>query len=169
MKYVVQIGGHDVEVSVDGTSVRAPQVEGEAHVVDIEGTPLRVVTIGRRTYRVLARRGAAPGQYVLHIHGFRFNVEALDERARAIRDLAGAAAKPTGPSSLAAPMPGLVVRVLVEPGQRVQASQGLVVIEAMKMENELRAAGPAVIRAVRVQPGNAVEKGAVLVEFDPAP
>jgi pyruvate carboxylase subunit B len=65
-------------------------------------------------------------------------------------------------------MPGLVVRVLVKSGDRVQPGQGLIVIEAMKMENELRATAPSVVRAVRVDAGNAVEKGAVLVEFDPA-
>jgi biotin carboxyl carrier protein len=166
MKYFVRIGGKELEVSVDGTSVRAPGVQAEAYVADVEGTPLRVATIQARTYRVLARRGTGAGQYTLHIDGFRFDVEAVDERTRTIRQLAGATAKPSGPSSLSAPMPGLVVRVLVEAGDRVQAGQGLVVIEAMKMENELRATGPAVVRAVRVGAGNAVAKGAVLVELD---
>ncbi len=168
MKYVVRIAGREVEVSVDGTSVHSTNLEGEAHVLDVEGTALRVVTIERRVYRVLARRGSARGQYALNVNGFRFDVEALDERTRAIRELAGASGKPTGPTSLAAPMPGLVVRVLVKSGDRVQPGQGLIVIEAMKMENELRATAPSVVRAVRVDAGNAVEKGAVLVEFDPA-
>ncbi len=64
-------------------------------------------------------------------------------------------------------MPGLVVRVLVEPGARVAAGEGLVVLEAMKMENELRAAGPGVVRAVHAAPGEAVDKGQVLVELAP--
>ena len=168
MKYVVRIAGREVDVSVDGTRVQSPDVDGEAHVADVDGTPIRVVRIERRVYRVLASRGPAAGQYTLHVNGFRFDVEALDERTLAIRELAGAAGKPTGPTSLAAPMPGLVVRVLVKPGDRVQAGQGLIVIEAMKMENELRATAPSIVRAVRVDAGNAVEKGAVLVEFDPA-
>ena len=53
-------------------------------------------------------------------------------------------------------MPGLVVRVEVEPGQRVDAGAGLVVVEAMKMENELRAAGAGVVAAVHVAPGQVV-------------
>jgi biotin carboxyl carrier protein len=64
-------------------------------------------------------------------------------------------------------MPGLVVRVQVEAGQSVAAGAGVVVLEAMKMENELRAGAAAVVRMVRVRPGEAVEKGQVLVEFDP--
>jgi pyruvate carboxylase subunit B len=63
-------------------------------------------------------------------------------------------------------MPGLVVRVQVEPGQAVGAGAGLVVLEAMKMENELRSAAAGVVRSVRVKPGEPVEKGQVLVELE---
>ena len=66
-------------------------------------------------------------------------------------------------------MPGLVVRVQVEPGQEVAAGMPVIVLEAMKMENQLKAAAPARVAAVRVQAGQAVEKGQVLLEFaDPA-
>ena len=70
-----------------------------------------------------------------------------------------------GPAALKAPMPGLVVRVQVETGQSVGAGTGVVVLEAMKMENELRTSAPGVVAAVRVRAGEAVEKGQVLVEF----
>jgi pyruvate carboxylase subunit B len=61
----------------------------------------------------------------------------------------------------------MVVRVEVAPGMDVTAGQGLVIVEAMKMENELRAPGPARVRAVHVKPGMAVEKDTVLVSFEP--
>ena len=63
-------------------------------------------------------------------------------------------------------MPGLVVRVQIEPGEKVAAGDPLVVLEAMKMENELKAGAPGVVKSVRVAPGEAVEKGQVLVEFE---
>jgi biotin carboxyl carrier protein len=63
-------------------------------------------------------------------------------------------------------MPGLVLRVQVEAGERVEAGKGLVVLEAMKMENELKSRAPGVVKAVRVRPGEAVEKGQVLLEFE---
>jgi pyruvate carboxylase subunit B len=63
-------------------------------------------------------------------------------------------------------MPGLVVRVNVQPGDAVQAGQGLVVMEAMKMENELRSAAAGRVKSVLAQPGTAVEKGTVLVELE---
>jgi biotin carboxyl carrier protein len=60
----------------------------------------------------------------------------------------------------------MVVRVSVKVGDTVQAGQALVVMEAMKMENELRALTPASVKAVMVQPGTAVDKGAVLLELE---
>jgi pyruvate carboxylase subunit B len=62
-------------------------------------------------------------------------------------------------------MPGLVVKVMVAVGDQVQAGQGLVVMEAMKMENELRAISAGVVRQIHVTPGTAVEKGTLLVEL----
>ena len=69
----------------------------------------------------------------------------------------------TGPQRVAAPMPGKIVKVLVQPGDAVEARQGLVVVEAMKMENELRAQRPGTVTDVRVQEGMSVEAGTVLV------
>jgi biotin carboxyl carrier protein len=72
----------------------------------------------------------------------------------------------TAPAPLLAPMPGMIVRVHVQVGDRVQPGQGLVVMEAMKMENELRAQAAATVKAVMAQPGSAVEKGALLIELE---
>jgi len=62
-----------------------------------------------------------------------------------------------------APMPAMVVRIEVSEGESVSAGQGLVVLEAMKMENELRAPRDGVVKAIRARPGSAVEKGALLM------
>jgi pyruvate carboxylase subunit B len=97
--------------------------------------------------------------------GESWDVEVLDERARHIRQLTGSGRGKTSENVLKAPMPGLVVRVEVQPGQAVVEGQGVVVLEAMKMENELRASAAATVAAVRVAPGAAVEKGDVLVEY----
>jgi pyruvate carboxylase subunit B len=109
----------------------------------------------------------APGSWLVQNAGERYEVEVVDERTAHIRSLVGAAAASTGPKALKAPMPGLVVRVVVEPGQQVSAGASLVVLEAMKMENDLKAAGAAVIDQVLVGAGQTVEKGTVLVTFRP--
>ncbi len=67
--------------------------------------------------------------------------------------------------ALKAPMPGLVVKVEVEPGQHVKKGDGLVIIEAMKMENELKAAHPATIKEIKIKAGQTVEKNQALIEF----
>jgi pyruvate carboxylase subunit B len=145
--------------SVDG----APLVE--AHLEDIAGTPVRLVTIGGTVHRVTARREGERGRYAVRIDGRRYSVDALDERTRAIRDMAAASRPAAGPVPLHAPMPGLIIKVHVAPGDQVVVGQPLVSIEAMKMENELRATAAGRVRAVPAQAGMAVEKGAALVEF----
>ena len=85
--------------------------------------------------------------------GERGEVEVVDERTRHIRTLTGGGDRARGPAALKAPMPGLVVRVQVETGQSVGAGTGVVVLEAMKMENELRASAPGVVAAIRVRAG----------------
>lgn len=166
MKYFVEIAGEQHEVVLDADGVHDGRETLAADVSAIPGTPVRVVKIGDRVHRVVVRPGASRGQYTLWLDGFRFEVEALDERARAIRELSAAAAGPTGPAPLVAPMPGLVVRVHVQVGDQVSAGQGLVVMEAMKMENELRTQAAGRVKAVRATPGTAVEKGAVLIELE---
>ncbi|HEY6361648.1 MAG TPA: biotin/lipoyl-containing protein [Vicinamibacterales bacterium] len=71
-----------------------------------------------------------------------------------------------GPRRIVAPMPGRIVKVLVKPGEAVAARQGLVVVEAMKMENELRAPGPGTVTEVRVTEGASVEANAILVVLE---
>ena len=166
MKYLVRVGDADVDVELDGDVVTVDGASRVAHLSDVEGTPVRMVTIGDAVHRVVARRGATRGRYTLWLDGFRYEVEALDERTRAIRELSGAGQEASGPAPLIAPMPGMIVRVAVQVGDTVQPGQGLVVMEAMKMENELRATTAGTVTAVLAQPGTAVEKGAVLLELE---
>jgi len=65
-----------------------------------------------------------------------------------------------------APMPGMVLKILVAPGQQVNKGDGLVVLEAMKMENILKATGPATVKAIKATERTAVEKGTVLIELE---
>jgi biotin carboxyl carrier protein len=167
VKYVVDLNGAQKAVSItaDGVTYEDhPPVQTE--LADIEASPVRMVKIGTEVYRVVAQKLEGRGRRTLWIDGYRFDVEALDERTRAIRDLSAASAGPTGPAPIKAPMPGLIVRVNVKPGDLVEAGQGVVVMEAMKMENELRATAAGTVKSVEVEPGAAVEKGALLVALE---
>ena len=167
MRYIVQLNDERKAVTLDTDGVRyetEPPVHAE--LSDIEGSPVRMVKIGVRVYRVVVQKRAGRGRYMLWVDGYRFETEALDERTRSIRDLSAANAGPLGPAPILAPMPGLIVRVNVSVGDRVEAGQGIVVMEAMKMENELRATAPGTVRSIEVSPGTAVEKGALLVALE---
>ncbi len=65
-----------------------------------------------------------------------------------------------------APMPGMVLKVLVQPGQKIAKGDGLLILEAMKMENVLKASADATVKSINVQERTAVEKGAVLIELE---
>jgi biotin carboxyl carrier protein len=166
VKYFVKVGDHEFEVERDGDRVRLDGVESVAGLTELEGTPVRLVKIGDEVHRVVARRGESSGRFTIWLDGFRYEVEALDERTRTIRELSSLGAAPTGPAPLKAPMPGMIVRVAVLVGDRVVPGQSLVVMEAMKMENELRATVAATVKAVLAQAGTAVEKGALLLEME---
>ena len=166
MKYVVELNGERREVEVDGAAVELDGVTTAAHLEDVSGTPVRLVTIGNEVHRIVAKRGAGRGSYTLWIDGSRFEGEALDERTRAIREITAAAAGAAGPAPVVAPMPGLIVRVNVAVGDIVQAGQGVIVMEAMKMENELRAPSAGRVRTLTAEAGVAVEKGVILLELE---
>jgi pyruvate carboxylase subunit B len=166
VKYFVKLGEQEVEVIVDGDTVTANGQTHQASLSSVAGTPVSLLRLGDDVKRVVARRGDSRGRYSLWLDGFRFEAEALDERARTIRELTGAAAAATGPAPIVAPMPGMIVRVAAQVGDQVQPGQGIVVMEAMKMENELRATSAGTVRAVLVTAGTAVEKGAVLLELE---
>lgn len=165
MKYIVDIGTERLEVELDGETARIGGVPHAVHLADVEGTPVHLVGVGDRVHRVVARRHAERGRYTLRLDGWRVEAEALDERTRAIRDLTARQAAQAGPLPVTAPMPGMIVRVHVQVGDAVAQGQGVIAMEAMKMENELRATTAGTVKAVLVQPGQAVEKGAVLVEL----
>ena len=166
MRYFVTIGGREILVEVDGELVRVEGREVRAHLSPIPGTPLRHLLVDDASLTLAMERGSAGGWQLL-VHGTGEEVEVVDERTRYVRALTGGGKGRGGPSQLKAPMPGLVVQVLVAAGQAIEVGQSLIVLEAMKMENELRATAAGQVATVSVQPGQAVDKGQLLIEFAP--
>jgi biotin carboxyl carrier protein len=166
MKYFVTINGRELQVTVDGDRVSVNGQELTAHLTAIEGTPLRHLVIGTRSF-TLPFQSEGGGRWTMGFQGESWPAEVVDERTRHIRSLTGSGEEKKGGGQLKAPMPGLVIRVDVVAGQAVAAGASVVVLEAMKMQNELRAPiGGGVVAAVRVQPGQAVEKGQILVDYE---
>ena len=166
MKYFVTIGAQTLEIEVEGGRVLMGGETLEAHIAAVPGTPLHHLLVAGASWTVSVEGeggGADGGAWVIGAVGERFAVDVVDERTHQIRALTGAGRPRAGDGVVSAPMPGMVVRVEVAEGQRVEAGAGLVVVEAMKMENELRAPSAGVVARVHVTPGQAVEKGAPLV------
>ena len=165
MRYFVTVGDRVVEVDLTGDT---PVVDGtplHAEMAALPGTPVRSLIADGRSYTVSAHAEERRGRWTLTIGGRKLTVDAVDERTRAIREMAGGA-DDEGDKTLAAPMPGLVLKVEVEVGQAVKAGQGLVIVEAMKMENELKSPADGVVARIEVQPGQTVDKGATLVVLE---
>ena len=171
MKYSVRIGDTIHEVEVDGTRVLVDGVALDADLAAVGGgggggggaTPLYHLLLGGASWTVTAQLLEGPGRWALGMAGERIEVTVEDERDRAKPPQGRTGGAVGGGGTVRAPMPGLVLRVEVAEGQRVDAGAGLVVVEAMKMENELRAGRAAVVQKVHVAVGQAVEKGAPLV------
>ena len=147
----VEVRGKDggYRVLLDGTPLEVDLRETSGHFVSL--------LIGGKSYEAGLEKRAGGYNVVL-----ADDVVSVD-LAEGTKGAPPPPRKATGPSRIAAPMPGKLVRVLVAPGQDVAAGDGLVVVEAMKMENELRAPRAGRVLQVPVREGQAVEAGALLV------
>jgi pyruvate carboxylase subunit B len=168
VKYHVTLRNRTYVIDVDGGSVTIDGEKFESHWAVIPGTPLIHLLLGRESWTVACQPlegagGRGGHRWALGTAGERFEVEVRDDRSKQIEALTGRGPKTVVGGVVKAPMPGLVVRVEVQLGQHVAPGTGLVVVEAMKMENELRAQTSGVVAQIHVKAGDRVEKGATLV------
>ena len=153
---------HDVEIERSDGLFRVV-VDGTEHLVDarkLEADFYSILTEGR-SYEVSVE---SQGDRYHVRHGAAKKTVTLTDAARTALDNLRAAG--SGPESVVTVMPGKVARVLVSEGDEVRAGQGLVVVEAMKMENEIGASRDGRVASVHVEPGRAVEAGATLVVIE---
>jgi biotin carboxyl carrier protein len=142
-RYRVTIGDRvwDVDGRLTAQGIFSLLIDGVSHVADVEDHA---------------------GTCVVDVGGETYSIE-VEEQTRYIIRTRGGAAGGAGAQTLKAPLPGKITHVGVRAGDTVTAGQGLVVIEAMKMENELKATAAGTVREVRVVAGQAVNAGDVLV------
>jgi biotin carboxyl carrier protein len=147
-----RIDAHTLSLLLDGgvsSGAQGPPDTSRAGPVGPGASREVVVTTDPATAQLVVRIGAIPVSV------------SLNGRRRGRRDEAGASG--SGPQRIAAPMPGKVVRVLVTTGEAVRARQPIVVVEAMKMENELRAGRDGTVAEIHVREGMSVDAGALLI------
>ena len=166
MRYHVTVGDDTFEVEIDAEGVR---IDGEPVAVggpESVGPSLYSFLVGGASHTVVAER-SGPGVWNLQLRGRRARVEVVDDRTRAMRDMASTGSAVKGPSPVRAPMPGLVVKVEVEEGEWVEEGGGLLVVEAMKMENSLTAPVGGRVGTIHVVAGQTVEKDEILIDMLP--
>ncbi len=138
--------------------------EGVERVIQAEVLgDLVQLRVGSESHPVTVTEG--PDGFQASCRGRALSLEILDPRALLRQQLSGIGGQ--GESSVVSPMPGRVVKLLVEPGEHVKQGQGLIIVEAMKMENELKARMDGEVLSIEVAPGDTVEAKAPLVILKP--
>jgi biotin carboxyl carrier protein len=167
--YRVELDGRSVTVEIsdrdDGLYARID--DGAELRVDLSarrpGGELSVL-LGGRVVRGLV--GASHEGVTVVVQGRTFDATVLDERAARLASAAAGGRPRSSESAIRAPMPGLVVAVPVEAGQQVAKGSTIVILSAMKMQNELTAPADATVKDVLVSPGQTVEQNQVLVRLE---
>jgi biotin carboxyl carrier protein len=164
MKLTAEIAGteHALDIRRDGARVRA-SVDGRDYEFEaLEPEPgIYLFTLGGRVYECRVEGGAAREMCEVRVHDVAYEVSLIDPKR--LRGARGAGTETSGRAQVAASMPGKVVRVLVEVGASVEAGDGLVIVEAMKMQNELKSPKGGRVVEVRAEAGATVNAGDVLV------
>jgi biotin carboxyl carrier protein len=164
MNYVATIGDRDVRITVEetGGSGYRVTIDGEEHVVDAQriADQLWSLLYWNAVYEVDVTQAPAD-EYEVLIRGDCHRFALMNEQRRAMIRAGGKGA--AGKAMVSSPMPGKVVKILVAEGEEVRAGQGVIVVEAMKMENELKAAVAGKVKEIFVAEGQVVESGAKLL------
>jgi biotin carboxyl carrier protein len=164
MKYYTRVDNTEYEVEINGESIL---LNGEPVNVDLMrsgAAELYSVLFGGRSYEMLVN--ADRFNYTINVRGVQFQVQVEDERARRMNRARRLPALPEGELAITAPIPGLVVRVLVAVGDAIEEGQPVVLLEAMKMENELRAMRSGIVKSVLVAAGQRVDQNAPLIVLE---
>jgi biotin carboxyl carrier protein len=164
VKYFSRVGQNEYEIEIIDEKV---YVDGELIEVDLRqsGAPeLYSLLYNGRSFELLIE--AERFTYGATLRGEHFEVQVEDERTRRLNMGRKMVTLPEGELAVTAPIPGLVVRVLVEVGQSIDDEQPLVLLEAMKMENEIRAPRSGVVKKIEIAPGQRVEQNSILLVLE---
>ncbi len=161
MKYFAGVGDHTFEIEINEDGVL---VDGEPITVDLRQggvSQLYSLLLDGASFEVLIEETQQGHDVTLR--GEQFHVQVEDERTRRLHAGRQRPALPQGDLAVRAPIPGMIVKVLVQDGDEIIEDEPLIILEAMKMENEIRAVRSGVVRKVEVSAGQSVEQDAVLI------
>ena len=164
MAFIAKLGGESCRVEIEemNKSLYRVSVDGNDLVVDANKTGLSSYSliIDNRSFEVDV--DVSEDEYRVLVDGRSYHIHLIDERRIRLGGVQ-TGIQLQGRQNVAVPMPGKVIAVLVSEGDRVEKGQGLVIVEAMKMENEVRSPISGEVKEVRAKAGETLEAGAVLV------
>jgi pyruvate carboxylase subunit B len=160
----VRIGERNYQVEVSGERVfvnGVPVNVGGVHLDAQGGLSFRA---GANIMKAVLDIG--PRESFVSFNGHEFTLSTETERDRLLRKMAGVSTEQHHHAEIRASMPGMVVRINVQPGTSVEKGHAVLILEAMKMENEIRSPADSIVREIHVKPGQTVEKGDLLMVLD---
>jgi len=164
MKYITTVEGKQFLVEI--IDEKHISVDGKVYEVDfgaVSGQPVYSLIVDGKSHEAYAAQGEDSWQVLLR--GRLYPVTVEDERETRLRSAAGGGVVETGEFHLRAPMPGLIVTIPVEEGQPVKKGQVLLILESMKMQNELKSPRDGILGRVRVKAGETVEQKQTLLSI----
>ncbi len=157
---------HEVDVTVDDAGRLEVTVDGIAHeVADAGAHALRVTAEHARQLEVTLAGEGRPSE--AWTAGTRARLEVLTAQEARLAAALGKSASGSGSGSLTAPMPGRVVKILIHEGEAIELGAPAIIVEAMKMENELHAPTSGTVASIAVREGDTVDAGQILCEITP--
>lgn len=166
MKYITTIDETQYEIEI--LSPRQVSINGKVVEVDfksVSGQPIYSLLVDGQSYQAHVYTGEEDELQVL-LRGVLHSAKVEDEREKRLRAAAGGGAADSGEFVLKAPMPGLVVKVSVNEGDEVKKGDVLVILESMKMQNELKSPRDGKVTRIQVKAGDSVEQRASMVSVE---
>ena len=164
MKYITTLDGKEYVVEV--IDERHISVNGKVQEVDfvsVSGQPVYSLLIDGKSYESYVYENETEDELQVLMRGQLYHLTVEDEREKRLKAAGGAGATEAGEFNLKAPMPGLIVSIAVEESQKVEKGQVLIILESMKMQNELKSPKAGTIGRIRVKPGDSVEQRQALL------
>ena len=162
MKYITTISDREYTVEIVGD--HQVYVDGVVYDVDFEsisGQPVFSLLVNGDSHEAYIYPDE--DQWEVHLQGIQYRVIVEDEREKRLRSSFGSGPEQSGEYYLKAPMPGLVISILVSEGQEISQGDVLVILESMKMQNELKSPRDGIVSRVRVDEGDSVDRKQTLL------
>ncbi|MFQ5650372.1 MAG: DUF2118 domain-containing protein [bacterium] len=166
MKYFASIDDREIALEIDddaGTTVSLNGSSSQSELIAIKDHLLSLKLDGR-SYQVFIESNG--NHYVVSLNGKKYEVTLDDEKSRLIKSLIKLEDSGHGHAEVKAPMPGLIVKILATEGQRIKKGDSLCIIEAMKMENEIRSNVEGTVTRIHTKEKESVDKDAVLMVIE---